>query len=241
MRQFVGRVVLVAQESNKKLSKGLYLVSVPIGNSDDITIRAKNILENANIIYGEERKEGYRIIRSIGIKRDDLLFVNEHNEQETIDEIIAYVKQGKSVAVYPDAGAPVFSDPGRFLVEAFQNNNLPVTVIPGASSLISGIALSGINMNNFYFAGFLPRDENNRQKELIKLKNLKTPLFIMETPYRLNKLLASITKIFGKEKNIIILANLTMNNEIIVKGTAKEITKKFGHDKNKKPFVMIIE
>jgi 16S rRNA (cytidine1402-2'-O)-methyltransferase len=233
-------VVLAARELNKKLKKGLYLVSVPIGNPEDITMRGKNILENADIVYGEERKAGYRLIRSIGIKRDDLLFVNEHNEKETVDEIISYVKQGKSVAVFPDAGAPVFSDPGRLLVEAFQNRKLPVTVIPGASSLISGITLSGIDMNNFFFAGFLERDEKKRKDELSRLKKLRTPVFIMETPYRLQKLLNSIENIFGKEKKIIVLADLTMNSELVVKGNVKEIKSKFGSEKNKKPFVLII-
>ncbi len=240
MRQLEGRVVLVAQELNKKLKKGLYLVSVPIGNPEDITLRGKNILENADIVYGEERKAGYRLIRSMGIKRDDLLFVNEHNEKETISEIISYVKKGKSVAVFPDAGAPVFSDPGRLLVEAFQSKNLPVTVIPGASSLISGIALSGIDMNNFFFAGFLERDEKKRKNRLVQLKQLKTPLFIMETPYRLQKLLTSVESVFGKEKKLIVLADLTTNSEIVVKGNVKEIKKKFGSEKNKKPFVLII-
>lgn len=231
---------MAAQELNK-LKKGLYLVSVPIGNPEDITIRAKNILENADIVYGEERKEGYRLIRSIGIKRDDLNFVNEHNEKEMISEILNHVKKGKSVAVFPDAGAPVFSDPGRYLVEAFRNNNQPVTVIPGASSLISGIALSGIDMTKFYFAGFLDRDEQGRLKELAKLKAMKTPLFIMETPYRLQKLVNAVSKVFGKDKKLIILADLTMNSEIVVEGTAKEILKKFGPNKNKKPFVLIVD
>lgn len=231
---------MAALESSKKINKGLYLVSVPIGNPEDITIRAKNVLENADVVFGEERKESYRVIRSIGIQREDLKFINEHNEEETIEEIIDLVKKGKSVAVFPDAGAPVFSDPGKFLVEAFHQFSLPVTVLPGASSLISGIALSGIDMNKFYFAGFLPRDEKNRQQELVKLKALKIPVFIMETPYRLQKLISSVESVFGKEKKMIILADLTLNSETVVEGNAKEIKNKFGSNKNKKPFVLII-
>ncbi|BBB33507.1 16S rRNA (cytidine1402-2'-O)-methyltransferase [Thermotomaculum hydrothermale] len=233
-------MVSEAQVLNK-LKSGLYLVSVPMGNPEDITLRGLRILKKADVVYGEERKAAYRLIRSLGIKRSDLEFLNEHNEEQKVEEIKKAVIDGKSVAYFSDAGAPVFSDPGLKLVKAFREWNLPVTFIPGASSLMSGIALSGFNMNEFYFAGFLPRKNEERKKKLEELKKLKVPIFIMETPYRLQQLLKAIKNTFGKDKRISILFNLTCQDEEVIIDTVGNILKIVGEEKNRKPFVLVIE
>ncbi len=224
-----------------KIKKGLYLVSVPMGNVEDITLRGLKILENADFVYGEERKVAYKLIRSLGIKRSDLRFLNEHNEKEMAEEIRNLVLKGHSVAYFSDAGAPVFSDPGFRLVKMLREWNLPVTFVPGASSLMSGIALSGFDMNEFYFAGFLPRKTEERKRRLEELKKLKVPVFIMETPYRLQQLLKSIKTVFGKEKNVSLMFNLTGENEEVITDTISNILKIVGDEKNKKPFVLVIE
>ncbi len=224
-----------------KIKKGLYLVSVPMGNVEDITLRGLKILENADFVYGEEKKVAYKLIRSLGIKRSDLRFLNEHNEKEMAEEIRNLVLKGHSVAYFSDAGAPVFSDPGFRLVKMLREWNLPVTFVPGASSLMSGIALSGFDMNEFYFAGFLPRKTEERKRRLEELKKLKVPVFIMETPYRLQQLLKSIKTVFGKEKNVSLMFNLTGENEEVITDTISNILKIVGDEKNKKPFVLVIE
>ena len=224
-----------------RLKAGLYLVSVPMGNPEDITLRGLRILENADIVYGEERKAAYRLIRSLGIKRSDLQFLNEHNESKKVEEIKKAVIDGKSVAYFSDAGAPVFSDPGFKLVKAFREWHLPVTFIPGASSLMSGIALSGFDMNEFYFAGFLPRKNEERKRKLEELKKLKVPVFIMETPYRLQQILKAIKTVFGKGKRVSILFNLTCEDEEVIVDTIENVLKIVGEEKNRKPFVLVIE
>ncbi len=224
-----------------KIKKGLYLVSVPMGNVEDITLRGLKILENADFVYGEERKVAYKLIRLLGIKRSDLRFLNEHNEKEKAEEIRNLIVKGHSVAYFSDAGAPVFSDPGFRLVKMLREWNLPVTFVPGASSLMSGIALSGFDMNEFYFAGFLPRKTEERKRKLEELKKLKVPVFIMETPYRLQQLLKSIKTVFGKDKKISLMFNLTCENEEVITDTVSNILKIVGDEKNKKPFVLVIE
>lgn len=238
-------MVSEARELNKnqkeKLKAGLYLVSVPMGNPEDITLRGLKILENADFVYGEERKVAYKLIRSMGIKRSDLKFLNEHNEKEKAEEIKNLVLKGHSVAFFSDAGAPVFSDPGFKLTRELREWNLPVTFIPGASSLMSGIALSGFDMNEFYFAGFLPRKTEERKRKLEELKKLKVPIFIMETPYRLQQLLKSIKTVFGKDKNLSLLFNLTGEDEEVITDTVANLLKIVGEEKNRKPFVLVIE
>ncbi len=234
-------MVSEVRESNKKIKYGLYLVSVPMGNPEDITLRGLKILESADFVYGEERKAAYRLIRSMGIKRSDLKFLNEHNEREKAEEIRELVVKGHSVAYFSDAGAPVFSDPGFKLVKIFRDWNLPVTFVPGASSLMSGIALSGFDMSEFYFAGFLPRKTEERKRKLEELKKLKIPVFIMETPYRLQQLLKSVKTVYGKDKRISLLFNLTGEDEEVLTDTVSNLIKVVGEGKNKKPFVLVIE
>ena len=140
----------------------LYLVSTPIGNYDDITIRALNILKSVEVVVCEERKEGQRLLSQYKLQPPILDMLNEHNETAASFHILEYLKSGKNVALISDAGTPVFSDPGQVLVRKAVEQGIKIVPIPGASSLLPALTLCGFPIDSFLFAGFLSPKSNRR-------------------------------------------------------------------------------
>lgn len=219
----------------------LYLVSTPIGNYDDITYRALNTLKAADVIVYEERKEGQRLLSHYGIADKLIETLNEHNEAAASFHILEHLKQGKNVAVISDAGTPVFSDPGQILVRKAIDQGISIVPVPGASSLLPALTVSGFPIDQFLFYGFLSPKTPRRIAELRHLFNEKRTMVFMDTPYRLVPLLKDISEIFGDQRRICIAFNLTMSDEEIFRGKAVDLYRKFEKKNMKGEFVVVVE
>ena len=219
----------------------LYLVSTPIGNDDDITYRALNILKSADVIVYEERKEGQRLLARYGIPEKIVESLNEHNEAAASFHILDYLQQGKNVALISDAGTPVFSDPGQILVRKAIDQRLTIVPVPGASSLLPALTVCGFPIDQFLFYGFLSPKSNRRIAELRHLTNEKRTMVFMDTPYRLVPLLRDIADIFGDQRRVCIAFNLTMPEEEIFRGSARELFRHCEEKKMKGEFVIVVE
>lgn len=217
----------------------LYLVSTPIGNYDDITLRAINILTEADFIICEEYKEAAKLLNKLKIKKD-LISLNEHNEKETVSDILIKLFEGKNAAIISDCGTPVFSDPGYHLVDNCISAGIKISPVPGANSLLPALIGSGFDIDKFYFYGWLSPKKDIRKYELKKLKTLRELLVILDTPYRLQSLLKDCSEILGNNKPAVVAYQLTLPNEKYIRGTLGELSKKAENEKLKGEFVLII-
>lgn len=218
----------------------LYLVATPIGNFDDITIRALNILKSVDVIVGEEIRECRRLLKHYGIDKP-IELINEHNEQEDSDKIIGLLKADKNIALISDSGTPVFSDPGRLLVRKAIIQKIKVIPLPGASSLMPALTISGFDIEKFVFVGWLSPKSDKRKIELRELLKEKRTMVLMDTPYRLLQLLRDMSEVFGNSRKLSISYNLTMENEEIFYGTAKYLYESLSKRNLKGEFVIVVE
>lgn len=221
----------------------LYLVATPIGNYEDITFRAIKILKSSDVIVVEERKEGMRLLSHLGIETSavEILTLNEHNEAASSFHIIDRLKQGKNVAVMSDAGTPVFSDPGKILVQKAIDTNITIVPVPGASSLLPALVLSGFPIDTFLYYGFLSPKRNRRIAELKHLRSEKRTFVLMDTPYRLVPLMRDIADIVGNSRRVCIAVNLTMPDEQVLRGTACELYEVVARQNLKGEFVIVVK
>jgi len=218
----------------------LYIVSTPIGNYDDITLRAINILQEVDFIICEEYKEAKRLLHHLKIEKE-LHSLNEHNEKEFSFDLLKLIQEKKSAALISDCGTPLFSDPGITLVNLCIESGIEIIPIPGASSLMAALVGSGFNVNKFYFAGWLSPKSDLRKKELLRLKGIKELIIIMETPYRLKSILNDITKVFSEKTKGVIAFNLTLPTEQFYRGSIKDLLKLVEEKNLKGEFVLMID
>ncbi|MBU2636434.1 MAG: 16S rRNA (cytidine(1402)-2'-O)-methyltransferase, partial [Bacteroidetes bacterium] len=214
----------------------LYLVATPIGNYDDITLRALNVLKSVDIVVGEELREVKRLLKHYDINKP-IELLNEHNEQEESDRILKFLRENKSIALVSDSGTPVFSDPGRILVKKAIANKIRIIPIPGASSLLLALTVTGFDIEKFVFVGWLSPKKEERKRELKNLLSEKRTMVLMDTPYRLLQLLRDIVEVFGNNRKICISFNLTLPDEEIFHGSAVELYKKVSERNLKGEFV----
>jgi 16S rRNA (cytidine1402-2'-O)-methyltransferase len=217
----------------------LYIVSTPIGNYDDITIRAINVLKEVDFIICEEFKEAARLLSHFQIKKE-LHSLNEHHEEESSRDIFQMIALGKSAALISDCGTPLFSDPGTTLVQMCIDANINIVPVPGASSLLPALVGSGFKLNKFYFAGWLSPKSDLRKQELLRLKSVRELIVLMETPYRLKPLLTDIVKIFGPNIRVVVAFDLTLPTEKFYRGTAADVLKTVSEKNLKGEFVLLI-
>ena len=223
------------------MNGNLYLVSTPIGNMDDITLRALEVLKESDMIVCEEFKMGRRLLSVFGIEKD-LTELNEHNEKESAEEVIEALKGGENVALISDAGTPLFSDPGHYLVELCLANDIRVVPVPGANSLLPALIGSGLDFERFFYYGWLSPKKEIRRKELKRLKNMQETLVILDTPYRLRTLLKDVLLIFGKHQKIVVAYQLTMKKkEEFLRGGVAEILTEVESKSLKGEFVLLID
>lgn len=218
----------------------LFLVATPIGNWEDITLRALRVLKEVDLIIFEERKEGSRLLRHYGIERP-VESLNEHNEAAVTSVILGRMKEGASVALISDAGTPVFSDPGLVLVKRALEQGIKVVPVPGASSLLAALIVSGFPIGEFVFQGFLSPKKERRMSELQQLKREPRTIVLMEAPYRLVQLVRDIADVFGASRRICVAFDLTLPTEQIFHGTAPELYKRFAKEERKGEFVVLLE
>ncbi len=208
-------------KQTKKIGK-LYLVATHIGNKADITERALEILRNTPYLYCEERKPGYRLIRGYGIQ-SELETLNEHNEKDKLEEIWKKLESGKDVAYFSDAGTPLIADPGFRLLNYIRAKKGTVVPIPGTSSLTVALSMSPFPIDRFMFFGFLSNKKELRKKHLAELKSCPTTAILLETPYRLKKLISELQILQNEGKELCFCSNLTLENEEFLIGSPKKL------------------
>ena len=206
---------------NEGLEPGLYIISLPIGNAKDITIRALECLEKADEIYCEDTRVTRKLLSIYEIKKK-LNIYHDHNGEYVRPKIIKKIKGGKSIGIVSDAGTPLISDPGYKLVLSAKKEGLYVTSCPGPSAPITALTLSGLPTDSFYYLGFLPLKKKTRDKSLNEVKNLKTSLLIFETSKKINKTLNDLLLILGN-REISICREMTKKFEEIITGRIEDI------------------
>lgn len=218
----------------------LYLVATPIGNPDDMTVRGLKVLREVDLVVCEERKEGDRLLRRLEISKP-LEMLNEHNEAAATHTILEYLRTGKNVAVISDCGTPVFSDPGQMLVRRAVEQEIRVVPIPGASSLMPALTVSGFAIDQFLYYGWLSPKKERRRVELRQLQQEQRTFVLMETPYRLSSLLRDLAETFGESRRCCLAFNLTMPDEHIYHATAAGLYRQLGNKDMKGEFVVIVD
>ncbi len=222
------------------MKPSLYIVSTPIGNNEDITLRAIRILKECNFIVCEEYKEARRVLSNYKIEKE-LFSLNEHNENVSADEIIIRIKQGKSAALISDCGTPLFSDPGQLLVDLAIQNKIDVVPVPGASSILAALVGSGLDFERFYYYGWLSPKKDIRRKQLLDLRKRKETIVLMDTPYRLRTLLEDVVKLMGEKTPVVLAFELTKEREKFYRGTALSVFNQAEKENLKGEFVLIIQ
>ena len=217
----------------------LYVVSTPIGNADDITLRALRILSEANTIICEERREGARLLSNYRLDKE-LIELNEHTERERIPDLIARLKRGETLALISDHGTPLLADPGARLIERAISEDIPVSAAPGASSLLAALVVSGLPMERFRFVGLLPVKKEARRAALARLKDERETWVVLDAPYRLIALLQDLRGAVGAARRIVVACDLTMPSERVVRGTASSVVEHFRKNPFKGEFVIVV-
>jgi 16S rRNA (cytidine1402-2'-O)-methyltransferase len=214
----------------------LYVIATPIGNNDDMGLRSLSILREVEVIITEERKEGSKLLRHHGISGIPLEVLNEHTDREDIDRLVEICRTS-SAALISDAGTPGFCDPGAELVSRCRKAGIRVQSVPGPSSLMSLLSICGRRLDQFFFRGFISAKTEERISQLAELKNVKIPVVLMDTPYRLRKILAELA--ISHPENLILLGlNLSQAEEVFLEGTAKKVLSQLKVDKAE--FVLIL-
>jgi 16S rRNA (cytidine1402-2'-O)-methyltransferase len=199
------------------LASGLYIVATPIGNLADVTLRALHVLATADIVYCEDTRHSARLLQHYGITAETRPF-HDHNEDAERPRVLRQLAEGKRIALISDAGTPLVSDPGFKLVRACSEQGLAVTCIPGASAMITGLAVSGLPTDQFSFAGFLPPKSAARRARLSELKSVPGTLIFYEAPQRSAESLADMAEVLGA-RSAVVARELTKLHEEIARGT----------------------
>ena len=217
----------------------LYLVATPIGNLQDISLRALEILKTVDLIACEDTRHTRKLLTHFGIQAR-LTSYHEHNEEQRAEELSALLTDGKSIAVVSDAGTPAICDPSFRIVQKAHEIGVRVVPIPGAAAFVSGLVASGLPTDSFFFGGFLPSKKGERQKRLQEVKDIPATLIFYETPHRLSKSLADCAEILGN-RQAAVARELTKLHEEIVRGNLEELIEKFGEKQTKGEIVLVIE
>ena len=203
---------LLSHRNQEPESSTLYIVGTPIGNLNDISPRAINILKNSSLIACEDTRQTRKIMNKFQIS-NNLISFNKHNSLNKIPRILQEMREGKSIALVSDAGMPGICDPGEDIVKAAKNSGLNVICIPGPCAAITALVSSGISSSSFIFEGFLPKKKTEREKILLEIsKNEKTTV-LFEAPHRLKRLLEELSEFCGRDREIMVARELTKKYE----------------------------
>ncbi len=222
------------------MKNGLYIVATPIGNLTDISSRAREVLQNADIIACEDTRVTRKLFSLIGISSDkEFITYQNYNEEQQSPLLLQRLNEGKSIALVSDAGSPLISDPGYKIVRKCRENGIYVSVIPGCCAVITALQLSGLPTNRFMFAGFIPNKEKARIDLFNELKNIDTTLVFYETANRLLKTLEAMKLCFG-DREIAVARELTKMYEECRNGTAAELINSFTEKEPKGEMVVMV-
>jgi 16S rRNA (cytidine1402-2'-O)-methyltransferase len=216
----------------------LYVVATPIGNLEDITIRALRILKDVDLIAAEEPDHTRRLCSHYGI-RTKLTGYNQHNSPSKGPKLVETLKAGSNIALVTSAGTPAISDPGSFLINMAHEQGIKVSPIPGPSALAAALSACGLKVDRFVFLGFLPNRQGKRRKYLKGLLNEQRTMILYEAPHRILELLMDMEEIFG-DRRIAVLRELTKVYEEIKRGSISGILKDMDENRIKGEFTIIL-
>ena len=199
----------------------VYLIPTPIGNMEDITLRAINMLKEVEVIFSEDTRVTGLLLQHLDIKKK-LIANHEYNEEENKEKIITYLKNGQSVGIVTDRGTPIISDPGYTLSKHVISQGYNVVGLPGATALIPALIMSGLEPAPFLFYGFLNSKQQKREKELEELKDIKATMIFYESPHRIQKTLNDMLEVLGN-RNISISREISKKFEEVIRGTITEV------------------
>ena len=210
------------------LDPGLYFVATPIGAARDITLRAMDVLRDADVLVAEDTRSLRKLmdIHSIALRGRKIISYNDHNGSSKRPLILSEIALGKSVSYSSEAGSPLVADPGYQLGREVTNSGYKVVTVPGACAVIAALTVSGLPTNQFFYAGFLPNSKSARQKFLKLVENIPGTLVFYESPKRLNKALTDMLFILGPERPVVIARELTKKFEETIRSTLGEINEK---------------
>ena len=208
--------------SDASLAPGLYVVATPIGNLEDITLRALRVLRQADLIACEDTRHTQKLLNHFEINTP-MQSYHQHNETARAQELVEKIENGARIALVSDAGMPGISDPGECVVRAALDRGLRVVVVPGPSALISALVASGLPAESFRFVGFLPSRSGERRDALDGLRDARETLVFYEAPHRISEMLADVEQAFGKERRITVARELTKVHEEFLRGSIAEI------------------
>ena len=216
----------------------LYIVATPIGNLEDITLRASRILGEVDFILAEDTRKTGILLKRLGIKKKLVSFY-DHTEAKKTSWVIEELKQGRKIALVSNAGTPAISDPGYRLIRECRRNSLEVTSLPGPSSVINALALSSFPHDKFVFLGYLPRKKTQREKLLAKVKDWQVTIIFFESPFRLVESLKALNSIFTNHR-VGIFREMTKKFEEIIEAPLDTVIEHFERKKPRGEFVVIV-
>ncbi len=228
-------------KSAVKDAGALVLIATPIGNLGDITQRAIESLQNADVICCEDTRHSGKLLAHFGVTGKKLIVINEHTEYDAREEIVSLVTSGSVVALITDAGTPGISDPGERLVAAVIKAGGNVTAVPGASALTMALVISGLPTSRFVFEGFLPRSGADRTERLAMTTTEPRTIVLYEAPHRLAKTLSDLTAACGAMRRIVLARELTKLHEEIWRGTLQDANMFVAATEPRGEYVIIIE
>ena len=217
----------------------LYIVPTPIGNLEDITLRAIRILKEVDLIIAEDTRQSLKLLNHFEIKKT-IQSYHMHNEHKVLQRYVDEILGGKNIALVSDAGTPAISDPGFLLVRDCLKNNIKVDCLPGATAFVPALVKSGLPADSFCFEGFLP-EKKGRQTMLKKLCEEERTIILYESPHRLLKTLKQFIEYFGAERLISVSRELTKTFEETVNGSIQEVLTHFENNIVKGEFVIVID
>jgi len=231
-------------ETDEPLAPGLYLVATPIGNLEDVTLRALRVLRSADRIACEDTRQTRKLLDRYAIATPTISS-HEHNEAERSRQLVAELKNGARIAVVSDAGTPGISDPGMLLTAAAIAEGIPVYPIPGASAALAALVASGLNTGQFFFLGFLPPKAGARRSALEDLASRvlePTTVVLYEAPHRVLETLADLEAVFGPASRVAVGRELTKLHEEFLRGTVAEVRSQLAaRDSIRGEMVLVIE
>ena len=215
----------------------LYIVATPIGNLEDITLRAIRILKEVDLIAAEDTRHTLKLLNHLEISKP-LISYHRHNEEERKENLIDKLKEGKNIAIVSDAGTPGICDPGEVIIKECVEEGINIVPIPGACAMINALIASGISTKEFTFIGFLPLNKKTRKQKLEEIKNSDKTIILYEAPHKLNTTLKELSSILTNDRQVVLAREITKIHEEYIRGNIEEILNK---DNLKGEMVLIIE
>lgn len=232
-------IPITKSEKNQVEPSTLYLIATPIGNLEDLSIRAAKILGGVNFIAAEDTRVTSKLLHYLDLEKE-LVSYHEHNKVSSGEIIAERLEHGESCALVTDAGTPAISDPGEDIVKLCVMRRIRIVPVPGACAAITALSASGVDTAHFYFEGFLPSKGNDRNKRLDKIASIPCSLIFYEAPHRINDTLKSLAERFP-ERRLSLCRELTKLNEEILRGTTSEISAIAQAKELRGEFVLVLE